>query len=72
MAGPSIFPELPEGVSTRGGWPVTADPAERNRRSVYVFVRRNLRYPLFEAFDFPDTHEPCAAADRDEHRARRR
>jgi hypothetical protein len=39
---------------------VTQDEQERNRRSVYVFVRRNLRYPLFEAFDFPDTHEPCA------------
>ncbi len=60
QGGPSVFPELPEGVGTRGGWTVTADPAERNRRSVYVFVRRNLRYPLFEAFDFPDTHEPCA------------
>lgn len=60
MGGPSIFPELPEGVSTRGGWPITKDEAERNRRSVYVFVRRNMRYPLFEAFDFPDTHEPCA------------
>ncbi|HTE17745.1 MAG TPA: DUF1553 domain-containing protein, partial [Armatimonadota bacterium] len=60
MGGPSIFPELPEGVGTRGGWTITADAAERNRRSVYVFVRRNLRYPLFEAFDFPDTHEPCA------------
>ena len=58
--GPSVFPELPEGVETRGGWPVSHDPAERHRRSVYVFVRRNLRYPLFEAFDFPDTHESCA------------
>ena len=27
---------------------------------MYVFVKRNLRYPLFEAFDFPDTHESCA------------
>src|SRR5207302_3941746 len=60
MGGASIFPELPPGMGTRGGWPVTADPAERNRRSVYVFVRRNLRYPLFQAFDMPDTHEPCA------------
>jgi hypothetical protein len=60
MGGPSIFPELPEGVSTRGGWDVTKDVREQNRRSVYVFVRRNLRYPLFEAFDFPDTHEPCS------------
>jgi hypothetical protein len=60
QGGPSVFPELPPGLVTRGGWPVTPDEAERNRRSVYVFVRRNLRYPLFEAFDFPDTHEPCS------------
>jgi mono/diheme cytochrome c family protein len=60
MGGPSVFPELPRGVVTRGGWTVSKDEADRNRRSVYVFVRRNMRYPLFEVFDFPDTHEPCA------------
>jgi hypothetical protein len=30
---------------------------------VYVFVRRNTRYPLFEAFDMPDTHESCPRRD---------
>ncbi len=60
MGGPSVFPELPPGISPRGGWKTTADAAERNRRSVYVFVRRNLRYPMLEAFDMPDTHESCA------------
>ena len=40
-------------------WATESDPAEANRRSVYVFVKRNLRYPMFETFDFPDTHEPC-------------
>ena len=35
------------------------DETERNRRSVYVFVRRNTRYPMFETFDMPDTHESC-------------
>jgi hypothetical protein len=60
MGGPSVFPELPPGLNPRGGWKVTEDPAERNRRSVYVFVRRNLRYPMFEAFDMPDTHESCS------------
>ncbi len=59
MGGPSVFPELPPGVNPRGGWKLTADEAERNRRSVYVFVRRNLRYPMFQAFDMPDTHESC-------------
>jgi hypothetical protein len=60
MSGPSVFPELPPGMESRGGWKVTNDATERDRRSVYVFVRRNTRYPLFEAFDMPDTHESCA------------
>ncbi|MCW3050973.1 MAG: hypothetical protein JWN14_143, partial [Chthonomonadales bacterium] len=59
MAGPSVFPQLPVGITTRGNWQDTKDPQERNRRSIYVFVKRNLRYPLFAAFDMPDTHESC-------------
>jgi hypothetical protein len=42
----------------RGGWKLSADD-ERNRRSVYIFVRRNTRYPMLEAYDMPDTHESC-------------
>ena len=60
MGGPSVFPELPVGLEGRGGWNVTKDKEEPNRRSVYVFVRRNARYPMFETFDMPDTHESCA------------
>jgi hypothetical protein len=62
MGGPSVFPELPPGMASRGGWK-TSDEADRNRRSVYVFVRRNTRYPMFEAFDLPDTHESCPRRD---------
>jgi hypothetical protein len=59
MGGPSVFPELPEGAGNpRGGWKVSAGD-ERHRRSIYVFVRRNARYPMLEAFDMPDTHESC-------------
>jgi hypothetical protein len=58
--GPSVYPELPEGMGgPRGGWKTSA-PDERNRRSVYVFVKRNARYPLLEVMDMPDTHESCA------------
>jgi hypothetical protein len=63
VGGPSVFPELPPGMQTRGGWKVSSDAADRNRRSVYVFVRRNTRYPLFETFDMPDTHESCPRRD---------
>ena len=40
-------------------WPVTTNTAEHRRRSVYLFARRNLRYPLFEAFDKPDANASC-------------
>ena len=63
VGGPSVFPELPEGMpAPRGGWKLSA-PEERNRRSVYIFVRRNTRYPMLEAFDMPDTHESCSRRD---------
>ncbi|HEV3165070.1 MAG TPA: DUF1549 and DUF1553 domain-containing protein [Isosphaeraceae bacterium] len=59
VGGPSVFPDLPPGVETRGGWTRSSSKADRNRRSIYVFVRRNLKYPLFDAFDFPDTNVTC-------------
>jgi hypothetical protein len=63
MGGRGVFPRLPEGATSGSkylAWQPEKDPAEANRRSVYVFVKRNLRYPMFETFDFPDTHESCA------------
>ena len=59
MGGPSVFPEIPPGLEVRGGWPVTQNRSERNRRSIYIFVRRNVRYPMLEAFDMPDPYETC-------------
>jgi hypothetical protein len=61
VGGPSVFPPLPLGMPTpRGGWKVSTESADQNRRSVYIFVRRNARYPMLQAFDMPDTHESCA------------
>ncbi|MCB1020931.1 MAG: DUF1549 domain-containing protein, partial [Acidobacteria bacterium] len=54
VGGPSVFPPLPDGMpKPRGGWDATDDPAEQTRRSVYIFVRRNNRYPMMQAFDMP-------------------
>jgi len=55
--GPSVFPELPDEM--KGKWKPSATAEERHRRSVYVAVRRNLRYPLIAAFDAPDANETC-------------
>jgi len=58
MGGPGVFPPLPAGTTTElsataaaGGWRNEKDPAQINRRSVYIFVRRNLRYPMMQEFD---------------------
>ncbi|MGE3822530.1 MAG: DUF1553 domain-containing protein, partial [Isosphaeraceae bacterium] len=63
MGGPGVFPELPAELtrlSSKGAvWPVSPSREERSRRSLYVFIRRNLRYPFFEAFDRPDTNASC-------------
>ncbi|MDE2758106.1 MAG: DUF1549 and DUF1553 domain-containing protein, partial [Acidobacteriota bacterium] len=61
MGGPSVFPPIPPGM--KANWKTTESPAERNRRSLYVFIRRNTRYPMFETFDLPDTHESCPRRD---------
>ena len=60
MYGPGVFPPLPPGMTTRGGWKNNEAEPETLRRSLYTFVRRNTRYPMFETFDMPDTHESCA------------
>ena len=40
-------------------WPETADPTEQSRRSIYLYRKRNVRYPMFDAFDAPDAQTPC-------------
>jgi hypothetical protein len=42
-----------------GLWPVTPDARARHRRSLYLFNKRNVRLPLLEAFDQPDTLTSC-------------
>jgi hypothetical protein len=66
MGGPGVFPPVPPGTlsdlaatAAAGGWKSEKDPAQNNRRSVYVFVRRNLRYPMLQEFDSANTFESC-------------
>src|SRR5262249_4835991 len=58
--GPSVYPELPPDFSKREAWKVSTNAADRHRRSLYIHPKRNLPYPLLEAFDLPDMHESCA------------
>lgn len=59
MYGPGVRPELPEGFQTGEPWKPNAVAQEQNRRSVYVYAKRNLPHPFLAAFDLPDMHEAC-------------
>jgi hypothetical protein len=40
-------------------WPVHADVCEHWRRSIFVHRKRNVHYPMFDAFDAPDGQTSC-------------
>jgi hypothetical protein len=59
MFGISARPKLPDKISNYA-WKPDANPEDQNRRSVYILAKRNMRYPMFDAFDLPDMHNSCA------------
>lgn len=61
--GPGVMPPLPkELVETllKDQWKPSGNPEDAARRSLYIFARRNLRFPIFESFDRPDANASCA------------
>ena len=63
MFGPSIFTIIPReilhGQSQPGANWGKSSPQDRNRRSIYVHVKRSLVVPMFETFDAPDLDNSC-------------
>lgn len=59
-----LEPEVYDLIFTEGEpdglWMVTPDAMQHTRRSLYLFNKRNVRLPLLEAFDQPDTLNACA------------
>jgi hypothetical protein len=63
MYGPPVFPKLqPEVLHTmnKGIWEREEDGPKVWRRSVYVYRKRGLPFPLFEVFDLPDQNITCS------------
>jgi hypothetical protein len=48
-------------------WVVNPDPRQFDRRSIYLFHKRNMRLPFLEVFDAPDTLLSCARRDESTH-----
>ncbi len=65
--GRPVLPPLTEeerlGMWDVDDWPESMDPADHNRRSVYVFVKRQFPYPMFTTFDAPDSSTSCGRRD---------
>ncbi len=65
IGGPGVFPPIPrELYQGAKGWITSASPEDHARRSLYIFARRNLRFPFLEVFDAPDNNLSCAARER--------
>lgn len=63
MNGPGVRPPLPPELKQtllKNQWPVTEEKTEHDRRSIYLFARRNLRFPILETFDRPSANSSCA------------
>jgi hypothetical protein len=69
--GPSVMvgvdPELVRLLYKPSQWSVTKDPAEHDRRSVYLLAKRNLRLPFLENFDAPALQTSCARRETSTH-----
>jgi len=67
MGGRPVVPPLPEdeiaALRERWHWPVSADPTQHTRRGMYILVRRNFPFPMFEVFDAPVTSSSCPVRD---------
>jgi hypothetical protein len=61
--GPSVYGDLPQEIRDTAN-PVsvsfwgTSPEEEQNCRSIYLFVKRSLKNPILEAFDFANSHSP--------------
>ncbi|TDX67153.1 uncharacterized protein DUF1549 [Methylosinus sp. sav-2] len=64
IGGPSVFPPIPANLigggnfnNTDPAWATSKDPQDYTRRSLYIFTRRSLPYPLLETFDMANPQQ---------------
>ncbi len=69
--GPSVMVPIDPGLVTLlykpSQWAPAKDSAEHTRRSIYLIFKRNLRLPLMEVFDAPDTQVSCPRRESSTH-----
>jgi hypothetical protein len=64
IGGPPVFPPIPKELLTEanhGIWKSQEDGPDVWRRSVYVYRKRGLAFPMFQVFDLPEQNVTSAA-----------
>jgi hypothetical protein len=64
VGGPPVFPPLQKGLMTEanhGIWKTEEDGPGVWRRSVYIYRKRGLAFPMFQVFDLPEQNTTAAA-----------
>ncbi len=71
QGGPSVMVPIDQGLVNTlfkpSQWKPAKDPAEHNRRSIYLIAKRNLRLPFMEVFDAPDLQVSCTRRESSTH-----
>ncbi|MBD9362987.1 DUF1549 and DUF1553 domain-containing protein [Methylomonas fluvii] len=64
VGGPSVYPPLPKAINTTSGnfqgdpaWKTSKDVHDQNRRSLYIFTRRSIPYPILDSFNMASPQE---------------
>ena len=57
IGGPSVFPPVPKGLDAGNLWKVSKDQDDWNRRSLYIFTRRSVAYPMLDTFDMASAQQ---------------
>jgi hypothetical protein len=63
IGGPSVFPPVPESLGVGNQWEVSKDVHDQNRRSLYIFTRRSVPYPMLETFNMASAQEAHSKRD---------
>lgn len=63
LGGPAVYPEVPTGLNAGDKWPVDKAPKDTNRRSLYVFSKRSVPYPMLDTFDMASAQQVHSKRD---------
>lgn len=57
VGGPSVYAPVPANLGAGNLWKVSNNPKDWNRRSLYIFTRRSVPYPLLDTFDMASAQQ---------------